>query len=651
MKTKQERYYLPAAACLVAALCLLCTAACTDTAGNDPGMDTDAGRTPVILSAGVHGMPATRANTARGEWTDGDVVAVEVDGVVKRYIASSSVGNAATLRPADEANTHYWPAAGQSAKVRAWFYGNTTTYPWDRVPDRWYVSASQNWTDPTDSESEYQQSDFLYAPAQDIAYNAQQGGAALTFYHQTARVVVRLRKAGAVNDGNLENIGVYLGSGPSGSREMWQFATFDDSAIHPAAGQYSGLKANETVPSSYIVMNPIPSTSSGDYACYEALVIPQDMSGKYFIQVHIKSGSGSGVYYYITAPGEADLHGGYTYTYDITVSQHGTLHVTASTPIAGWTDNGEGGSGTAYEETIDPANPPTSINDNRVYLLTGKATGMTLNITGGNPTVIVRDLKLTNSCIHITGGTPEIRVEGTNNTLYSNENPSIWLDGVNANVRIKGGGADKSRLNLYMSRLDQPYAAIGTKGTFRGKADFWCGNIAISGLTLDAYAIANDLVRWGGAVIGTGGGKGNRRCGDITVTDARIIARPGEGAAAIGFGTAPDNTDMAGTTYEMGNITLTNSTIESRIAQGSNGIYPAHIGGGAVPAEHYTVGTISISTDKSAAEFFANFNGGTKALDEVIIGFPGGTKDWLIRWKTDTKFYLKIPWDLVPSLR
>lgn len=647
MKTKQERYYLPAAACLVAALCLLCTAACTDTAGNDPGIDTDAGRTPIIFTAGVHGMPASRANTARGEWTDGDVVAVEVDGVVKKYIAHAPAGAVATLRPADPADAHYPPAPGQNASVRAWFYGNTTSNPWARKPDRWFVSATQTGAHPN-GEPYYQRGDFLYAPARTLAYDAQQQGAALTFYHQTARVEVRLRHAGLVNDGNKADISVHLGTDLFGSREILLDATFDPSPIDPSAGQYSGLTADATKSLSSIGMNPLSAVPAGYACCYEALVIPQDMGGKHFITVYINNADDGGTYYYIPAPGEARLQGGYTYTYDITVSEHGTLHVTALAPIAGWTDGGEAGSGTAYEETIDPANPPT-ISGDGVYLLTGRAKGMTLTITGGTPTLIVRDIDLTYSCIHITGGTPEIRVEGTNNYLDSEGNPPIWLDGDNANVRITGGGADKSRLDLRMYG-DRSHAAIGTRGEQSGKADHRCGNIAISGLTLYANAQASGLVAFGGAAIGTGGGGGNRRCGDISVTDARIIAYPGWGAAAIGFGTAQGGTNMTDVTYEMGNITLTNSTMESDITPGANGIYPAHIGGGAVMAENYPVGTIRIRTNQSAADFFANFTGGTKAPDEVVVGFPGTAREWIVRWKSDPSGHSSIDWDLVPGL-
>lgn len=653
MRTTIHQQYpcLSAAACLVAALCLmLCTAACTDD-DRTPATDPPPGTVPLILTADV-ASPATRANTAAGEWTDGDVVGVEVGGFVKQYIVHATAGATATLRPADEANTHYWP--GTTTIVRAWFYGNKL-YSGNMLTHNWSVSASQNGTGP-DGESSYQRSDFLYAPARTLTYDPQQqgGGAALTFYHQTARVVVRIRKAGVVDDANKGNLDVDLGAGPLGSSEMWQHATFSASAIDPAAGQYSGLKADETMTPAYIVTKPVPDADVPDgYACcYEALVIPQDMSGKHFIRVTIYNANGAGAYYYIPAPGEADLHGGYTYTYDVTVSRHGTLHVTAATPIAGWTDEGEGGSGTAYE-LIDPANPPASISGDGVYLLTGKADGMTLTITDGTPTLIVRDINLRESCIHITGGTPEIRVEGTSNYLYGYANPPIWLDGANANVRITGGGADKSRLDLG-TRIDHgPHPAIGTKGIDReqDKVDYQCGNIAISGLTLYADARPYGLVGFGGAAIGTGGGEGSRRCGDISVTDAHIIAYPSKGAAAIGFGTAPGDADMTGTTYEMGNITLTNSTMESEIWQGTNGIYPAHIGGGAVLAGNYTVGTIRIRTDKSGTDFFAQFNGGTKADGEVIVGFPGGTKDWATQWHSSVPRFSAITWGMVPGLR
>ena len=644
MKTRYHHNPLRAAACLVAALCLLCTAACTDD-DRTPATDPAPGTVPLILTAGVAAPAATRAATAAGQWTDGDVVAVEMDGVVKRYIASASAASTATLRPADEENTHYWPA--KTASVRAWYYGDAG-YPWNRVPDSWYVSATQSATDG--GGSFYQQSDFLYAPVQTVTYAPVQQGAAagLTFYHQTARVVVRIRRAGVVNDVNKGDIFVSLGCGPSGAYEMWRHGTFDASPIDPAAGQYSGLTADTEGRISAIAPREIPGAPADGYArCYEALVIPQDMSGKYFIQVWINNADGGGEYYYVPAAGEADLRGGYTYTYDVTVSPYGTLRVTAATPIPGWTDGGTGDSGTLEEEPtlIDLTNPPT-ISDNGTYLLTGKALRVTLPITGGSPTVIVRDINLGNSSIHITGGTPEIRVEGTNNYLYSYDNPPIWLDGTAANVRITGNGAAASWLTLSV-KGDFPNAAIGSKGTAGLKEDHGCGNITISNLRIDANSQAPNL-SFGGPAIGTGGSDGSRKCGDITITDAHIVALPGKGAASIGFG-CPQGNDMTNTTYEMGNITIKGSVIESTIWRGRNGVYPAHIGGGAAEAETYNVGVISIYTDKSGPDFFANFNGGTKAGDEVIVGFPGEKRGWAVRW-TATGYTAAITWSMVPRL-
>lgn len=206
----------------------------------------------------------------------------------------------------------------------------------------------------------------------------------------------------------------------------------------------------------------------------------------------------------------------------------------------------------------------------------------------------------------ITGGTPEIRVEGTGNYLYCNDNPPIWLDGEAANVRITGNGTAASGLELIVNNAS---AVIGCKRTSDSKENYACGNIEISNLTIRASAQTEGLL-FGGAAIGTGGG-GSRKCGDITI----------EG-----------------------------SVIESNIMQRANGVYPAHIGGGSVMAETYSIGRIKIITDKSGTEFFDKFTVGTKAADEVIVGFPGGTKDWLIRWKTGSTNYFKIPWDLVSRL-
>lgn len=642
-----------ATACL-ATLCLL--AACT--ADNDPGPGNDPGATgtPLVITADVAApTPATRANTAAGQWTAGDRVAVEADGNVKAYLAATT-GATTTLRPADAENTHFPPANGKDLSLRAWRYGDPDLYPWNQAPASWSVSFTQS---DGIGESGYQRSDFLYAPAKTLSNSpASDGKIGLTFYHQTARVEVRIRKAGAVND-NATIASVRLGMNLSFDGEMYNTATFDASLIDPAAGQYSGLTADRTKKPSNVTMRRIPGTPPDGYAGrYEALVIPQDMGGKHFIYVQTQDADGKQEYYYYIPPaGEANLRGGYTYTYDITVSEHGSLHVTAADPIAGWTDGGEAGSGTAYNVRIDPANPPT-INDDRVYLLTGAADRVTLNITGGNPTLIVRDLSLTRSCIHITGGTPEIRVEGTANTIDSEDMPPIWLDGAAANVRITGNGTAGIRLEVPAKPGLMPlHAVIGSQGT-NGVEDRACGNIEISNLTLIAKQTADGF----GAAIGTGGGGGNRKCGDITITNARIDATPGYGAASIGFGCALRGTDMTGIKYEMGRITLKGSTLQSLITrEPNNGVCPAHIGGGSVAAGQYTVKDIYITPPEgmTATEFFKDFGkiyGEANLDDEVIVGFPEGATpadwtQWMVRWRDALAPLTWINWGIVPSLR
>lgn len=562
MKTKKQ-YYLSAAACLAAALCLMCTAACTDAGDADLS-----GRTPIILTASVQGMPATRANTAAGQWTDGDVVGVEMDGVVKRYLASTtSTDHIARLRPADAANTHYWPADKQIVKVRAWYYGGRGSDKWKESPEKWSVWARQNITLPN-GETNYQWSDFLYAPVRTFSNDPQVSSTQLMFYHQTARVVVRIRNIGAMKDIAQEKIEVNIDRYGSTNVDLMLGATFDATLINPDAGKYSGLEADGTL--SNITPKPLPSIPDGYTCCYEALVIPQDMSEKHFIEVSIQSNA----YYYIPARGEANLRGGYTYTYDVTVSEAGTLHVTASTPIAGWT-NGGGDSGTVDNELINLDNPQT-ISDNGVYLLTGKGDGVTLNITGGTPTLIVKDAALTGSSIHITGGTPEIRVEETNNTISGKDNPPIWLDGDNANVRITGRGSDKSRLEVI---AEGNAAAIGTGGSLSN---------------------------------------GERKCGSITIENSHVEATAHGGAAAIGFGYYSGNDGNS--THGMGIIYLYNSTFKCVVEKGSNDLWPAHIGGSANGVGKYTVNDISIYSTEvmNVTKFFENFTHSGNDNDAVV---------------------------------
>ena len=651
MKNNNNQRRLPAAALLMA-VALLLTASCS----RDDAPDTPA---PGHFAPGT--VPITFATppsgTAAGQWTKGDAVTVEVDGVAKKYRIADD-GPTTRLVPADADNTHYWASPAQTVSVRAWCNGNG--HYWDALPESskksWGVHSDQR-DDPTDDKlSGYRRSDFLYAPARTVSYaDARQGAVqGLTFYHQTSRVVVRLRKGGAVTDETVGKFRVELGA--AGEGNMFDGGIMDEQAspVDPSRGRYSAMTALESGQKSSVIPREILPTPAGYARCFEALVIPQDMSGKAFVRLWLPAPVDVKEYIYRPAPGKALLRGGYTHTYDITVSEHGSLHVTTAGPIAGWEDGG-GGSGTATEEiTLIDLNRLNTISDNRTYRLTGTkdaSADKLILITGGTPTIIVEDADI--ACaepIRITGGTPEIRVVGMNNRISSNRCPGIWLDGVNANVRITGDGPAKSGLTMEEGTGEDAPPSIGSF--------IACGNISIEDIKLSAQGGDTPITTSTDAMvtapaIGIGADRyvDNRKCGMITLNRCHLELTPAPGSPSIGFGCNP--AAEATSTHEIGGIAITECTIKSTISKAANGIFPAHILGSSSVVGTYRVGASAVKitppTRVDGRTFFKDFkkDGGTHADDDVIIGFPAGAgtpeslNGYVIRWE---------PWQVLPTV-
>lgn len=671
MKNNNTQRRLPAA--LLMAVALLLTASCS----RDDAPDTLApghfapGTVPITFAAAAVATPDAAKNvppaknaksptsrtslsgTAAGQWTKGDPVTVEVDGVAKKYRIADD-GTTTRLVPADADNTHYWASPAQTVSVRAWYNGNGNY--WDALPASekklWGVDSDQR--DPSDDKRPgYRRSDFLYAPARTVSYaDARQGAVqGLTFYHQTSRVVVRLRKGGAVTDETVGKFRVELGE--TGEGNMFDSGIMDEQAspIDPSRGRYSAMIAFESGWKSRIIPHEILPTPAGYARCFEALVIPQDMSGKTFVRLWLPALADIKEYTYRPDAGKALLRGGYTHTYDITVSEHGSLHVTTAGPIAGWEDGG-GGSGTATEEiTPIDLNRLNTISDNRTYRLTGKKDALNdklIRITGGTPTIIVEDADI--ACaepIRITGGTPEIRVVGMNNRISSNRYPGIWLDGVNANVRITGDGPAKSGLTMQ--------EGTGTQGAPPSIGSFIaCGNISIEDIKLSAQGGDTPITTSTDAMvtapaIGIGADKDvdNRKCGTITLNRCDLDLTPGFGSPSIGFGCNP--AAEATSTHEIGFITITDCTIKSTISKAGDGLFPAHILGASAGAGTYRVGaggvTITPPAGVDGRTFFKDFkkNEGTHADDDVIIGFPA------VAWKPGDPNQYIIEWNSPPA--
>ena len=302
--------------------CLLATS-CNDVTDDDTTLPD--GKYPMTFTAAVDGLTVSRATTDNS-WAGGEEIAIQIGGEVKKYTAASG-GNLAVASGADP---FYWQSNSETKTVTAWYYG--TGYD-AKMPDgiTWAVQSDQSKTEAGNTAGNYRRSDFLYAPATDIPFS-DRNSASLSFYHQTARVVVNIVNAEAATDasairsvtighaGNLALSGSY--SAPVGAGAT--AGTWNTSSGSSTMGTITPRKLTA------------PGTLTGGgtaLASYAALVIPQQMKGKKFIAVTLANGN---TYYYTpTQDGDADLQSGKQHTYDITV-KHGYLEVSANTGGSAW---------------------------------------------------------------------------------------------------------------------------------------------------------------------------------------------------------------------------------------------------------------------------------------------------------------------------
>ena len=270
---------------------------------------------------------ATTRGTADGKWEGGEEVAVQVDGVVKKYVAVGYDKNA-TLKPADPDNAFYWQSTNDTKQVSAWYLGkgydaSLTTKRW-----LWSVQSNQN------NNNGYQNSDFLYAPQTTCSFG---GTSSLTFSHKTAKVVINIRKYGvATDDEDIESITIHkaLSTGSTaekdGELKFWGLPDMPFCDLTP----YKLSVRNENV--SFEANKPAETA----LASYKALVIPYDTTGPDFIEIKMKGYAP--FKYNPTVPDKWE--GGMQYTYNLTIKGEEVTATVASTEMT-WTDGGNGGSG------------------------------------------------------------------------------------------------------------------------------------------------------------------------------------------------------------------------------------------------------------------------------------------------------------------
>lgn len=245
------------------------------------------GKYPLQLTAEV-AQPQTRAG-GKDAWTGGEEIRVSLEGVFgnKTYVMDAS-GNAS---PKDADNAFYWKNTDE-ARVSAW------------TPD------IESETDISDQSGGYAAFDVLYASAigrYDQAIN-------LRFIHRMAKIEVILKASEGITEEELEGATVTI---------------FGDPLTHSTAGLVSpGDQSDGEIKPYYDA-----ATKK-----YEALVPPQDMTGKPLIRISI--GSNDFTYTPETeAAGKFGFFGGKRYAYTITVKASG-IDVQAVTGGT-WVANGE----------------------------------------------------------------------------------------------------------------------------------------------------------------------------------------------------------------------------------------------------------------------------------------------------------------------
>ena len=260
-----------------------------DTVGNTTSLPE--GMYPLKLTAEVAQQPQTRAG-GKETWTGGEEIGVTVEGYIggmpKTYVMDAS-GNAV---PKDDANAIYWKNTAE-ARITAW------TPP--------YINGSP-YVDISDQSGGYAAFDILYASA--VGRYGQTIN--LRFNHRMAKMEITLAAGEGVTEEEVEGATVTL---------------LGDSEAYFSCGMVGAADQSD---------GEIKPYHDAATKKYEAVVVPQDMTGKPLIRIAV----GSDVFTYTPDTDAAgNLKSGKRYAYTITVKANG-INV-QSVGSGTWVANGE----------------------------------------------------------------------------------------------------------------------------------------------------------------------------------------------------------------------------------------------------------------------------------------------------------------------
>ena len=271
--------------------------------------DTCKGQYPLTLTATVAGRADTRA-TVEGTWEKDNAIILAIG--ENKYTYQYGTDNAWT-----SSTPYFWKEGDDAISVSAYSFGGKAT-------GDYAVQADQN------ADDGYQSSDLLYAPAVEVAHGED---AELTFYHQTAKVVVNVKNDGYLSGGTNDNVSMTI-NGLSTSASFTS-PTTQTSTIW--AGTWSNHSNQKDI-------TPHKAeTTSGYAATFEALVIPQTVSAESTLfQFYVGD---VGPFRYTVPTEDIAWETGMVYTYNMTLTMNGTVTVDITTGLPDW--------GTAdKEETI-----------------------------------------------------------------------------------------------------------------------------------------------------------------------------------------------------------------------------------------------------------------------------------------------------------
>lgn len=296
------------------------------SADNDPENPTGGDGTSVTFGATIatreghdnSNAPASRA-IPDGTFEEGDRILVHIDGERKFFVYRTADGGFVHDPSISSLNIDPTPPEWKSGETGkdVLAYGPAGVIMYD--VNEGYVFQCAVAKDQS-KDKDYEGRDYVYA-----AQSLDRGDPALTFRHGMTRVVVRLRPGGSLSSEEVAGASVLLGD-----KNIFLVADIDPQTGTLTAHVPTG--GNQLQPQT-VTPHRCAATPVGYAVAYEALLPPQDVSGKLFISARLSDGTELGY----AAESGSMLEGGHEYIYNVTVEEN-RLVVTVTDSDVPWQD-------------------------------------------------------------------------------------------------------------------------------------------------------------------------------------------------------------------------------------------------------------------------------------------------------------------------